>query len=219
MLTLEKITTELKEKISFIQKRSNQVILITGPSGAGKGTLISFLEHTVGFQEAPYVTTRQPIRPGEIEKGSYGISHDELYILEGTGKLFLIVTAYGNAYAYDIDIIYSLLAANKKLIMESPPNRIEGEVEYLLPQAIKVGVVPTDENFTQKTLQKRATDSPEKQVIRVAEGKADQAHCALLEKNGIIQIITPKFGNIDHTYQQVIEILANTPIEHPLHVT
>jgi len=200
----EAVKEDLKQKIEFIQQHSDQVCVITGQSGAGKGMIVNLLKEEYGFHETPFVTTRD-LRASDVE-GSKEVTSEEFLILEGTGQLFLAVSAYGNLYGYNIDRIIELLKEGKNIVVEAPPNRILSEVDYLLPDAVTVVVIPEDDEFTKQSLANRSTESNAKQKIRVKEGAADRAHCLNLLGYSDVYAIMTMFGEEEHARSQVRQI-------------
>ena len=93
---------------------SSPVFVVTGPSGAGKGTLIrGLLERVEGLEVAVSATTR-PQRPGEVDGREYWfLSDDEFTRREGAGE-FLEWVSYVSGRRYgtlrsEIDIRTRLL--------------------------------------------------------------------------------------------------------------
>ena len=62
---------------------SRPVLVVTGPSGAGKGTLIKgLLERVDGLEVAVSATTR-PQRPGEVDGRDYWFLSDDEFTRRG----------------------------------------------------------------------------------------------------------------------------------------
>jgi guanylate kinase len=200
----EAVKKDLKEKIEFIQQHSDQVCVITGQSGAGKGMIVNLLKEEYGFHETPFVTTRD-LRASDVED-SKEVTSEEFLVLEGTGQLFLAVSAYGNLYGYNIDKVIELLKQGKNIVVEAPPNRVLSEVDYLLPNAVTVVVIPEDDEFTRQSLANRGTEGNAKQKIRVKEGAADRAHCFYLLGYSDVYAIMTMFGEEEHARSQVRQI-------------
>ncbi len=149
------------------------------------------------------------MRPGEAEYGCEEVSVGEFMVLEGTGKLALAVSSYGNLYGYSINRLCYLLSQDKKLVIEAPPSRITTEVDFLLPEAVTIVVMPDEDDFSVESLKKRDTESPAKQKIRVAEGRADKAHCISLLGSSDVYPIIVVYGEEEHARQQVIRVFQN----------
>jgi guanylate kinase len=94
-------------------------LLILGPSGVGKDTLINMLKEIYPniFFKLPSYTTRAK-RPGEIEGVDYFfVSEEEFKIMESQGKLFGIQKYNNNFYASNKSKLRELIDNGDKIII------------------------------------------------------------------------------------------------------
>lgn len=207
---------EYRRKLREIIIRSGQAVVLTGPSGVGKGEVMKFLTATYGFHETPFITTRE-LRPGEAESGSRSVTAEEFLALKASGELVLDVAAYGNLYGYPIDDILTFLYKGKYIMLEAPPSRIRTDVDTVLPKATKIAFIPTEsQRFIQANLKKRGTESKEQQTLRRAEALADLRHLEQLCGQSDIYPIIPTQGNIRSTIVQVQRIFERNVTGHSL---
>src|SRR4028119_2442969 len=85
--------------LSPLKMQTGRLIVLTGPSGVGKGTLLrSLLQRHPELYLSISATTRQP-RPGEIhEKHYYFVSRDEFEHMVKAGELLEWAEYAGNYY-------------------------------------------------------------------------------------------------------------------------
>jgi guanylate kinase len=115
---LDNIMIFLAELI--LQSNENKKpLLILGPSGVGKDTLINMLKEIYPniFFKLPSYTTRAK-RPGEIEGVDYFfVSEEEFKIMELQGKLFGIQKYNNNFYASNKSKLRELIDNGDKIII------------------------------------------------------------------------------------------------------
>ena len=115
---LDNIMIFLAELI--LQSNENKKpLLILGPSGAGKDTLINMLKEIYPniFFKLPSYTTRAK-RPGEIEGVDYFfVSEEEFKIMESQEKLFGIQKYNNNFYASNKSKLRELIDNGDKIII------------------------------------------------------------------------------------------------------
>ncbi len=201
-----------KEKIKEIIKRSNQFIVLCGPSGSGKTMVINHLVNNYEFFDPPFLTTRE-LRPGEKEHGSIRMSRDEFITKEMDGQVFLSVRNYGNAYGYDLNIIFNSVMDRKNIIIETPASNLITDISYFLPKSIIIGIIPLTLEEIKNQLGQRDLSGPndknnnKQQRIRLLNYEIEKEHiaycCGLID----INIIIPTYGCPENTLIQVDRLM------------
>lgn len=147
------------------KKEVGQLIVISGPSGSGKGTIVSRLLEK-DDRWISISTTSRPIRSNDIEGVTYNfVSKDEFEkkIEEG---YFLEYTEYaGNYYGTPKESIREKLEEGKDVFLEI---EIEGasNIKKLVPEAIFIFIMPPSLKELVLRLKRRNTDSNEKIIER-----------------------------------------------------
>jgi len=108
------------------------MVLIAGPSGAGKTTIVKYLENTFpdSFKEAVSHTTR-PIRPGEINGVHYHfVDKKEFERMIENNELIEYMKIYDNYYGLSKKEIESILAEGKIPLIIVYPTALPSYKEY-----------------------------------------------------------------------------------------
>ena len=155
--------------------RNLPVVVITGPSGAGKGTLIQRLLGRVrGLRLAVSATTREQ-RPGEVDGVHYWFkTNDEFDRLVAEDAFLEWVPYVGNRYGTlrsELDRIGSLGEVPVLELEIEGAARVGAEV----PNAVTIFVdAPVDE--LERRLRERATESSGDILERVAIAREQRRH-------------------------------------------
>jgi len=126
-LLLEKpsnVYTYAQEYFSFLNQekeiKSEKPLIIAGPSGVGKGTLVKWLINTYPdkFQMSVSYTTRKP-REGEVHAREYYFVTKEEFMQEVAKNSFLeYCEVHGNFYGTHKGVVRQIIERNKICILE-----------------------------------------------------------------------------------------------------
>jgi len=148
------------------------VLVVTGPSGVGKGTLIShLLERRPDYRLSVSATTREP-RPGEVEGRDYHFLTQQEFERRLAAGDFLEHALYaGNHYG---TLKEEVERAPGNLVLEI---EVEGarQVRKALPEATQVFIAPPSDEALRERLEGRRTDAPEAIDRRLARAKEELA--------------------------------------------
>ena len=154
------------------------VVVVTGPSGAGKGTLIrGLLERVPGLEVAVSATTR-PQRPGEIDGRDYWfLSDDEFTERVGAGD-FLEFVPYvsGRRYGTLHSEIERIRGEGRVCVLEL---ELEGALRVQEDVSGSVTIfIAADVTELERRLRARATESTGEigERIALARVQLEQAH-------------------------------------------
>jgi guanylate kinase len=174
------------------------VLVVTGPSGVGKGTLISkLLERCDEYGLSVSATTRPP-RPGEVDGRDYHfLSQQEFERRLAAGDFLEHALYAGNHYG---TLKAEVDRARGNLVLEI---EVEGarQVRNALPEATQVFIAPPSDEALRERLVGRATDAPEEIERRLARAKEELAARAEF-KRVIVN------DDLDRAVDELVELAA-----------
>lgn len=147
-------------------KKTGQVIVISSPSGGGKGTVIAELLKKQKNLWLSVSTTSRPQRDNDIPGVTYNFVTKEDFEKKIKEDYFLEYTEYvGNYYGTPKEPIKEKLDQGIDVILEI---EIEGasNIKKLLPESIFIFIMPPSIKTLVKRLKKRNTDSNDKLMER-----------------------------------------------------
>lgn len=156
----------------MIMKRKGILIVVSGFSGAGKGTLMKQLVHSYdNYALSVSMTTRNP-RPGETEgKEYFFVSRQEFEQQIENGGLVEYASYCDHYYGTPREYVEKQLEKGKDVILEI---EIQGalKIKKQFPTALLMFVMPPSAEELKKRLEGRGTETPEvieKRLRRAAE--------------------------------------------------
>jgi guanylate kinase len=153
----------------------SRVIVITGPSGVGKGTLIRLLRDELpALGLSVSATTREP-RPGEVDGVDYNFLSDaEFDSLLDEGAFVEHAEYAGRRYGTLRSELERRAAAGEPVVLEI---EVEGarQIREALPDALQVFIAPPSREALRERLVGRGTDGADviAKRLEVAERELD----------------------------------------------
>jgi len=156
----------------------NRVFVITGPSGAGKGTLIRELVARVPALEVAISATTRARRPGETDGREYWFLDDREFVRRIEAGEFLEHVEYvsGKRYGTLRSEVARIAAAGGVCVLEL---ELEGALRIQEELAESVTVfIAADVDELERRLRERATESTGEigERIELARHQLEQAH-------------------------------------------
>lgn len=147
-------------------KEKGNLIVISGPSGSGKGTIIKELQKINKNVWLSISMTTRDIRSGDIPDETYYFITKEEFETRIKENKFLEYAPYnGNYYGTPKDKIEENLNQGKDVILEI---EIQGalKVKQLIPDAIFIFILPPSMKELKRRLVNRNTESIDKVISR-----------------------------------------------------
>lgn len=184
------------------QNKMGNLIIISGPSGAGKGTICSELMRLMPeLVLSCSVTTREP-RPNERRDRSYFFVSNETFLeMVRKNELLEYDQHFENYYGTPKKFVVDMLNFGKSVILEID---VKGalQVKQNYPDSLLFFIEAPSEKELYERLIKRGSESEDKIQIRMARNKLELAqrykydYCILND-------------NVDRAVAEIIDILKS----------
>ena len=183
-------------------RKTGKLVVVTGPSGAGKGTVVSEVRRRTGAAFSVSATTRRP-RPGEIDGREYRFVDRATF-----GKMIELEWAeiYGDYYGTPAAPVRQAVSESKTIFLEID---CQGglQVRERMPEAVFILILPPDLGELTNRLTSRKTESPEalRRRLGEAEKEIQAARCSGIYAHTVIN------NDLERTVNEVIEITTQEP--------
>jgi guanylate kinase len=147
-----------------------RLIVLTGPSGAGKGTLLKAL-----LQQQPTLYVSISARPGEVAgQHYYFLDRPQFDRMVAAGEFLEWAEFAGNCYGTPRQPVMDQIALGKTVILEI---ELEGarQVRQSCPEAYRIFILPPDFATLEQRLRGRGTESDEVVQRRMRRAKDEIA--------------------------------------------
>lgn len=184
-------------------ERSGKLVVISGPSGVGKTTLLRRLLGAFPALVPSVSATTRPPRKGEQDGVDYHFLSPEAFERRrAAGEFLECCRVYGRQHWYGtlVDEVAPRLAAGKWVVLEID---VEGTLSILekYPEAITIFVEPSHPDQLLERLRGRGTESPEAMARRLEVARRE-----LLEAHRYRHRVVNE--NVDEAIERVRGILA-----------
>jgi len=180
------------------------LVIISGPSGVGKDTIIDALRDRARDPDYHYVvtcTTRQP-RPGEVPGLSYRfLSDEEFQALDAAGELLESAEVHGNYYGTPRREVADALRDGHDVILKID---VQGArvVKERVPDALLVFIVPPSLEALFQRLRSRATETADELEIRQRNAAIE-----LARQGDYDRVVVNETGEVDRTAAEIEAII------------
>ena len=159
--------------MALATKRTGMLLIISGPSGTGKGTLVAkLMESDPSFRFSCSVTTREP-REGEINGVHYHfVSMDEFNRLVEENAFLEHARVHGNCYGTLRKPVEDMMAAGQNVLLDIDT---QGAINVMnnINDYVSVFILPPSYVELRKRLEGRCTDAQDVIERRLANARGE----------------------------------------------
>ncbi|MBR3357045.1 MAG: guanylate kinase [Solobacterium sp.] len=150
------------------------LIVISGPSGVGKGTVIKKFVDDPELKLAFSVSmTTRGKRAGEVDGENYHfVTKEEFERARENGELLECAEFVGNWYGTPLSEVERLRNEGRNVLLEIEVNGCR-QVRNRVPDALTIFIVPPDMNELEKRIRGRATEPEEIVQERLAKAQKE----------------------------------------------
>jgi guanylate kinase len=153
--------------------QAGKLIVLTGPSGVGKGTLLkALLQRHPELHFSVSATTRQP-RPNEIDgKHYYFVTREKFEQMVTQGDLLEWAEYAGNYYGTPRAAVEGQIQLGQSVILEI---EVVGarKIHHTFPSALRIFVLPPSLAELERRIRDRGQDSEEAIIRRLERSQAE----------------------------------------------
>ncbi len=189
------------EIIADLRARARpRLIVISGPSGVGKDTIIDRMRELHQDMAFAVTATTRPRRPGEIDGVHYFFhSPEEFRQKLAAGEFIESAEVYGHLYGVPRTPIRAALRGGQDVVVKVDPQGA-GTFRRLAPNGIFIFIAPPTMDELAYRLRTRKTDDPDALIRRLRTAQRELATIELFD-----YVV---FNESDHQDQTVAEIRA-----------
>jgi len=191
-------TADLNDDRFRPAQTASNLIVVTGPSGVGKGTVVSkLLQQVQNLTKSVSVTTRE-LRPSEVEGVDYFFrTADEFEAMIDSGLFMEWAEFAGNLYGTPSAWVVEQLASSRDVILEI---EVQGakQIKERFPQAVLIFLSPPSLAELKSRLKGRATETAVKLTLRLAKARQEMRERALFHYEVVNDNIDDAVNNLAH---------------------
>ena len=178
------------------------IVLISGPSGVGKDSVINKLRDDFNSINVIITATTRTIRAGEINGRDYiFVDQKDFERMKKANEFLEYANVYGNQYGVPKDQVKAALSRGQDALIKAD---VQGAntIMKLEPCVLSIFIMPESINDLEKRLTKRMTES--KQALKI---RLDTAITEINESGNFEFIVYNKENHIDETLKEVKKII------------
>jgi guanylate kinase len=203
----------VRESIEALSARTGaMLVIISGPSGVGKDTIIDALRkrhHDPDYHYVVTCTTRAR-RPGEVDGVDYHFLDRDTFVDQHTAGEFLEANeVHGNWYGTPRRQVREALAAGRDAILKID---VQGAqvVKEKVPGALLIFLIPPSLEDLFQRLRSRATETADELELRQRNAAIE-----LARQEDYDYVVTNETGQVERTAERIDEIIAEEHRTHP----
>lgn len=152
-----------------------KLIVLTGPSGVGKGTLLRSLRQRHPELYLSISTTTRPPRLGEVDaQDYYFVSHTKFEQMIAEGKLLEWAEYTGNYYGTPRQPVENQIQQGRSVILEI---ELKGarQIRQSVPDGLQIFIMPPSVSELERRIRNRGQDSQVAIARRLARAREEMS--------------------------------------------
>lgn len=184
------------------QRNGPLLVVITGPSGVGKDTVIARLKEIGPPCYVTVTATTRPKRPGEIDGVDYFfIDRAEYDRMLAANELLEHAEVYGFGYGIPRGPVREALAAGNDVLLRIDPQGA-ATIGRLAPGCVRIFIAPPSFPELEARLRSRKSETPE-----ILERRLKTAHQEMARADECDYIVVNAEGELDQTVKEIAAIM------------
>ncbi len=179
------------------------LIVISGPSGVGKDTVLAKMKQSRHLLHYVVTATTRPQRPGEKNGLDYHfVSKDQFRRMIDTGQLLEWANVYDNLYGVPKRQVQQALAQGLDVVVKVD---VQGAatIKNILPQAVFIFLTPPSLDELERRLKERKTESSEELKLRMETTRGEMDSLPLFD-----YVVVNHQDRLDLTIAQIDAIIS-----------
>lgn len=178
------------------------LVIISGPSGAGKDVVIDRLVRKLDDAVVYVTATSRKPRPGEIDGARYYFYSPEKFREEIEAGNFLEWSmVHGEFKGVRRDVLGDTLRGHRIVIVKPDPQGMR-KIKSQLPEALTIFIMPPSVESLRRRLDTRGTETPEQREVRLRNAEIEMAAAPEYD-----YVVVNADGKIDETVDQIADII------------
>ena len=166
-------------KMSELKKRG-RLVVVSGPSGVGKGTVLKYVLENEDFVYSVSATTRNKREGEENGVNYFFISKEDFSGMIDRNELIEYANYNGNFYGTPKFFVEDMLSQGKNVILEI---EVKGAVQIksIVPGAVFVFIAPESKDVLAQRLRTRGTETEDVVANRLAIAENEIRSCLMYD--------------------------------------
>ena len=185
------------------ESASPLLVVISGPSGVGKDTVIALMRERMPECRFAVTATTRERRPGEVDGEHYYFYPEETFRrMIADGDLLEWAEVYGKLYGVPRRQVDDALRDGADIVVKTD---VQGAatIKRIEPAALLIFLAPPGMDTLVERLRSRSTESPDDFDVRLRTAEAEMRAAADFDR-----VVVNRDGRVDETVEEMRAIIA-----------
>ena len=185
------------------ESASPLLVVISGPSGVGKDTVIALMRERMPECRFAVTATTRERRPGEVDGEHYYFYPEETFRrMIADGDLLEWAEVYGKLYGVPRRQVDEALEDGADIVVKTD---VQGAatIKRIEPAALLIFLAPPGMDTLVERLRSRSTESPDDFDVRLRTAEAEMRAAADFDR-----VVVNRDGRVDETVEEMRAIIA-----------